>query len=293
MEGSIATIGFFDGVHCGHRYLLRQLKEQAEKSGLKAVVITFPIHPRKVLQQEYQPKLLTSPDERKKLLLSLEIDRIDVLDFTREMAELTAQEFMRKSLRDQLNVKELLIGYDHKFGKGRTDNFEQYVEYGKACGITVYQAEALPEKEKQVSSTYIRNLLSEGKIREANENLCYRYGLQGKVIRGNQLGRTIGFPTANLELAEKDKMLPKDGVYSVLVETEDKNYCGMAYIGQRPTVLPEGGKRVEVNIFDFSDDIYGNDLRIELIDFIRPEIRFDNLEDLRRQLEKDKQKALA
>ena len=292
MDNTIATIGFFDGVHCGHRYLIRQLKEQAAKSGLKTAVITFPVHPRKVLQQEYQPKLLTSFEERMKLLSTLGVDQIHVLDFTRELSDLTAQDFIRKILREQLNVNELLIGYDHKFGKGRNDGFEQYVEYGKDCGITVYQAKELPEKEKNVSSTLIRHLLLEGKIKEVNEKLSYRYELEGKVVLGNQLGRTIGFPTANLELKEKDKMLPNDGVYSVFVETEGKNYRGMAYVGQRPTITQQGGKRVEVNIFDFFDDIYGKNLRIELIDFIRPEVRFNNLEDLKEQLEKDRYQAL-
>ena len=291
MDYTIATIGFFDGVHCGHRYLIGQLKEQAAKSGLKSAVITFPVHPRKVLQQEYQPRLLTSFEERMKLLSTLGIDQVHVLDFTRELSELTALDFIRKILREQLNVKELLIGYDHKFGKGRNDGFEQYVEYGKNCGIDVYQAKELPEEEKNVSSTLIRRLLLEGKIKEVNEKLSYRYELEGKVVLGNQLGRTIGFPTANLELKEKDKMLPNDGVYSVFVETEGKNYRGMAYVGQRPTVTQQGGKRVEVNIFDFFDDIYGKNLRIELIDFIRPEIRFNNLGDLKEQLEKDRYQA--
>ena len=292
MDNTIATIGFFDGVHCGHRYLIRQLKEQAAKSGLKTAVITFPVHPRKVLQQEYQPKLLTSFEERMKLLSTLGIDQIHVLDFTRELSDLTAQDFIRKILREKLNINELLIGYDHKFGKGRNDGFEQYVAYGKDCGINVYQAKELPEEEKNVSSTLIRRLLLEGKIKEVNEKLSYRYELEGKVVLGNQLGRTIGFPTANLELKEKDKMLPNDGVYSVFVETEGKNYRGMAYVGQRPTVTQQGGKRVEVNIFDFFDDIYGKNLRIELIDFIRPEVRFNNLEDLKEQLEKDRYQAL-
>ena len=291
MEPTIATIGFFDGVHCGHRYLIHQLKEQAAKSGLKTAVITFPVHPRKVLQQEYQPKLLTSFEERIKLLSTLSLDHIHVLDFTPELSELTAQDFIRKILREQLNVKELLIGYDHRFGKGRNDSFEQYVKYGKNCGITVYQAKELPKKEKRVSSTLIRRLLSEGKIKEANEKLSYRYRVDGKVVLGDQLGRTIGFPTANLELNEKDKMLPEDGVYSVFVETGGKNYRGMAYVGQRPTVTQKGGKRVEVNIFNFFDDIYDRNVRIEWIDFIRSEVRFNNLEDLKKQLEKDRLKA--
>jgi riboflavin kinase/FMN adenylyltransferase len=287
-QETVATVGFFDGVHLGHRYLIRQMKAIARKANLKTAVITFPVHPRKVLQQEYQPQLLNSFDEKLKLLSAAGPDYCYVVDFTKEFSEMTAQEFIRQKLHEQLHVKELLIGYDHKFGKGRVNEYRHYVEYGKACGMKVHQAEKLPDENNPVSSTIIRHLLSEGRVREATEKLTYRYALEGKVVEGNKLGRTIGFPTANLALADKNKIIPLEGVYAARVRIENKQYAGMAYIGKRPTISSQGEKRIEAHIFDFSDDIYGMQIRIEFVDFVRHDVRFDGIDDLRRQLERDK-----
>jgi riboflavin kinase/FMN adenylyltransferase len=291
-QETIATIGFFDGVHRGHRYLLEQLKTLAQPAGLKTAVITFPVHPRKVLQQEYQPKLLNTFEEKIQQLSATGIDYCYVIDFTKAFSEITAQDFIQQTLSKQLKVNELLIGYDHKFGKGRTNAYEQYVEYGKKCGMKVHQAQKLPEEDEHISSTAIRHLLSEGKMKETAHLLSYNYSLEGKVIQGNQLGRTIGFPTANLELNDSDKIIPKEGVYAVQVSVEGKMYAGMAYIGHRPTVSSEGEKRVEVHIFDFSRDIYGQNIQVEFVDFIRPERHFSSLEELQKQLAKDKENVL-
>ncbi|MDR0682495.1 MAG: bifunctional riboflavin kinase/FAD synthetase [Dysgonamonadaceae bacterium] len=287
-QETVATVGFFDGVHIGHRYLIRQMKDIARKAILKTAVITFPIHPRKVLQQEYQPQLLNSFDEKLKLLSNTGLDYCYIIDFTKEFSEISAQNFIREILHKQLHVKDLLIGYDHKFGKGRINEYKHYVAYGKVCGMNVHQAEKLSEENNPVSSTAIRNLLSKGKIKEAAKKLFYDYALEGNVIEGNKLGRTIGFPTANLELTDKNKIIPLEGVYAARVEIGDKQYSGMAYIGKRPTILSHGERRIEVHIFDFSEDIYGMKIRIEFIDFIRSDMRFGNVEDLRKQLEKDK-----
>jgi riboflavin kinase/FMN adenylyltransferase len=289
---TIATIGFFDGVHRGHRHLINQLKQLALQAGLKTAVITFPVHPRKVLQQEYQPKLLNTFDEKIEQLASTGIDYCYVIDFTRAFSEITAQDFIQQILYKQLHIKELLIGYDHKFGKGRMHEYKHYVEYGKACGMKMHQAEKLQEEDKAVSSTIVRRLLSEGKIKETTCLLSCPYALEGKVVAGNRLGRTIGFPTANLELDDKDKIVPAEGVYAVWAFWEGKKHPAMAYIGTRPTVESQGEKKVEVHLFDFSRDIYGENLRIEFLDFLRPSIHFDNLAALQTQLAKDKEAAL-
>ena len=289
---TLATVGFFDGVHRGHRYLLDRMKELARIAGLKTAIITFPVHPRKVLQQDYQPKLLNSFEERLRHLCSTGIDYCYILPFTREFSETSARDFIQQILHKQLKVEELLIGYDHKFGKDRTDTCEQYIAYGEACGMRVRPIEKLPETDRQhISSTAIRRMLMEGNIREAKAVLSYAYTLEGEVIHGNHLGRTIGFPTANLNLNDKDKIIPREGVYAVDVEVEGQSYKGMAYIGKRPTVMSGGEQRIEVNIFDFDKDIYGEQLRIEFTDFLRPDIRFDNLDQLKTQLAQDRRDA--
>ena len=289
---TIATIGFFDGVHEGHRYLINQLKKQAQEDGLKTAVITFPIHPRKVLQKDYQPHLLNSFEERIKQLSTLGIGYCYIIDFTPELAEFSAEDFMQKILFQQLKVKGLLIGYDHRFGKGRSNAFKDYQEFGEKCGIKVYQAEKLQQGDKYVSSTLIRDLLSEGNVEKAAYYLSYYYSLQGKVIRGDELGRTIDFPTANLELTDKNKLIPPNGVYAVWVKIDKKCYAGMAYIGNRPTVSSFGEKRIEVHIFNFSENIYDKNIQIEWVQLIRPDMLFDNLQDLQTQLEKDRKQSM-
>jgi riboflavin kinase/FMN adenylyltransferase len=283
---TLATIGFFDGVHRGHRFLIEQLKTKALQSGLKTAVITFPVHPRKVLQQDYQPKLLTSFEEKMAQLASTGVDDVYVMDFTQVLAAMSAQDFIQQLLRKQLGVQALLAGYDHRFGQGRTDSYEQYVAYGQACGMEVYLAEKLGEEP--ISSTIIRHLLMEGRVEEAGEKLSYDYPLEGKIIHGNHLGRTIGFPTANIDLTEKDKIIPGEGVYAARVSVQNKQYNGMAYIGRRPTVHSLGEQRIEVNIFDFDRDIYGEILRLELVHFIRTDRQFTGLEELKGQLAQDK-----
>jgi riboflavin kinase/FMN adenylyltransferase len=291
LEATVATVGFFDGVHRGHRYLIDQMRAEADKTGLKTAVITFPVHPRKILQQDYQPKLLNSLDERLQLLETTGVDYCYLVDFTPQFADTTAQDFIQNILRAKLNVKTLLVGYDHKFGKNRADETAQYIAYGQACGMHVIPTAPLPETENPTSSTTIRHLLENGKIREANARLTYAYPLEGIVIHGNHLGRTIGFPTANIALNELDKMIPKEGVYAVRATVNGKTYSAMAYIGKRPTVTAIGEQRIEVNIFNFDADIYGENLKIELVDYIRDDVKFNGLEELKKQLGKDREDA--
>lgn len=288
-EESIATIGFFDGVHLGHRYLLSQLKELGKKSMLKTAVITFFVHPRKVLHKDYQPQLLNTFEERIQQLQSTGIDFCYVINFTQSFSDLSAYDFMCKILKKQLSIQKLLIGYDHRFGKDRTTNYEEYIEYGKACDIEVSKIDEFNQNKRHISSTAIRNLILEGNIKEANKLLSYNYSLEGIVNQGNKIGRTIGFPTANINLCDKDKVIPAEGVYAVNACINKKLYPGMAYIGKRPTVSSDGEKRIEVNLFNFNKEIYGEKLQLIFLDFIRPDIQFNNLKDLTLQLETDRQ----
>ncbi|MDH8702710.1 riboflavin kinase/FMN adenylyltransferase [Dysgonomonadaceae bacterium PH5-43] len=286
---TIATIGFFDGVHIGHHYLLSQLKTLAKRENIETSLITFPVHPRKVLNKEFQPKLLNTFEEKITKLEATGIDNCYVLDFTKELAEMTACDFMNNILKTELNIKGLLIGYDHKFGKDRAHSYNDYVKFGEQCGIKIYPAKELDLEDLHVSSTVIRNLIEEGEIVKANKLLSYNYFIKGKVIEGNKIGRTIGVPTANLQINSSLKVIPQKGVYAVCVTLNSERYKGMAYIGDRPTVSQQGENRIEVNIFDFNKDIYGEDITIEFVDFVRNDTQFENLDKLKQQLSTDKE----
>ncbi|MDR0733194.1 MAG: bifunctional riboflavin kinase/FAD synthetase [Dysgonamonadaceae bacterium] len=279
-----ATIGFFDGVHKGHRFLIEQLKELAADEGLPAAVITFRQHPQSLVQAGYKPALLNTPDEKLSLLSGLGIDICYLSDFTKELSQLGAQEFISGVLCRKLGVRQLLIGYDHRFGKNRAESFAHYVAYGRDCGLKVVQAKELPGFAEHVGSTFIRNLLAEGRMEEANRLLTYNYSLEGGVAEGNKLGREIGFPTANLDINDKNKIIPKDGVYAAWVHAGTEKYKGMVYIGKRPTVLAGGERRIEAHILDFSGDLYGKMLRLEFVNFLREDQTFKDLSGLKKQL---------
>ena len=285
-----ATIGFFDGVHAGHRFLLEQLKIQADAHKLPSMAITFLQHPRSVLQSGFQPKLLSTFDERIERLSLSGIDYCLPVDFTQSLSRLSAKEFIQKQLKEKWHVKLLLIGYDHRFGKNRAEGFEDYVKYGKECGMEIIHALELPDIP--VSSTKIRNCLLGKNIEKANRMLSYSYCLEGKVIEGNRFGGKIGFPTANLEITDKNKIIPGDGVYAARIYSGKKKYEGMVYIGNRPTVAVEGEKRIEANVFDFSGDLYGETLRLEFAGFIREDRQFGTVENLTKQLFADRNAAI-
>jgi riboflavin kinase/FMN adenylyltransferase len=291
-----ATVGFFDGVHSGHRFLIEQLKNLADSKRLPSVVITFRQHPQSVLQTDYKPELLCTLDEKISLLSSLDIDFCYLIDFSKELSQLSASAFISDILRKKLGVKQLLTGYDHRFGKNRAEGFSDYVKYGREHGLEVVQASELPGSDVHVSSTLIRNKLAEGRLEEANRLLSYNYSLEGIVIEGNKLGREIGFPTANLEINDKNKVIPREGIYAAWVFLGTEKYQGMAYIGKRPTILPDGDQQIEVHILDFSDDIYGKTLRLEYVKYLREDRTFGNLSELKEQLFIDRentQKALS
>lgn len=280
-KGFALTIGFFDGVHQGHRYLLQQLEELAAANGLSAAALTFDRHPRTVVQPNFVPSLLTTQEEKLDLLSKAFTGKIIVLPFTQELSELTAKEFMQNILREKLNAELLLMGYNHRFGHGG-GNPEDYVTWGHETGIKVCLAKALAGEK--VSSSRIRNLISLGDVKKANNLLGYPYFLTGEVTEGKQIGRQIGFPTANLTLPEQ-KLMPACGVYAVWVTMPDHSKRGgMLCIGHRPTVEQNGEISVEVHIFDFNGNLYGTSISIDFIEKLRDERHFDSLEELQKQL---------
>lgn len=289
---SVATIGFFDGVHRGHRYLIEQVREAAAARGLASSVITFPMHPRKVMQSDYHPELLTTCDEKVTLLAQTGIDSCIMLDFTPEVARLSAKEFM-SILKEQYRIQALVIGHDHRFGHNRSEGFEDYVRYGKALGMEILLARAytykreVAETEVTISSSVIRRLLQEGNVSEAAEYLGYDFFLEGTVVGGYHVGRKIGFPTANLRVTDPDKMIPADGVYAVHVFLEGKKYGGMLSIGYRPTLDNGPDRSIEVHIFHFNADIYNQPMRISFVRRTRPELKFNSMDELIERLHLD------
>lgn len=287
-ERLVATIGFFDGVHLGHRFLISELKQRAAREGLPSAVITFPEHPRAVLHSDYQPKLLNSFEEKLEHLASTGIDYCIVLEFTPGLSQLTAKAFLTYVLAEKLHVNTLLIGYDHRFGHNREDGFDEYVVYGKSCGINVVKAERYTEGEAAVSSSEIRKMLSCGQVEEATHLLTYPYQLRGSIVSGFKVGRKLGFPTANIQVDEPFKIVPGIGVYAVWVYLNCKRYKGMLYIGDRPTLNNGTNITLEVNILDFSGDIYNNEISVAFIYHVRGDIKFNSLDELIAQLGRDR-----
>lgn len=282
----VATIGFFDGVHLGHKCLIAQVKEEAMRRGMQSLLVTFGNHPLKVIRSDFKPLLLNTIEEKIALLAESGTDSIAVLDFDKKQSMMSAREFMEKVLRDVYNVRVLLIGYDHHFGHNREEGFEDYVRFGKEIGIEVVQAKPLQLEEGITpSSTFVRKALQNGDVDTANAILGYHYFIEGTVVGGFQNGRKLGFPTANLDV-EAEKLVPATGVYLVRVGT---SHYGMLNIGIRPTLDNGDTRSIEVNIFDFRDNIYYQQLRLEFLTFIRQEQKFDSIEQLQEQLEKDEQ----
>lgn len=284
---SVATIGFFDGVHRGHRYLIEQVREVAAARSIASSVITFPIHPRKVMQNDYHPTLLTTCDEKVALLAETGIDYCMMLDFTPELARLSAKQFM-EVLKEQYQIQALVVGYDHRFGHNRSEGFEDYVRYGQELGMEVLLAHVYSYNgNSTVSSSIIRQFLQQGKVSEAADCLSYRFFLEGTVVGGYRLGRKIGFPTANLHVDDPDKIIPADGVYAVYVYLNGVRYGGMLSIGYRPTIGNGTDRSVEVNIFHFNSDIYNQPMRVTFVRYMRPEQKFDTIEELVARIHQD------
>lgn len=293
-EPCVATIGFFDGVHTGHRYLIQQVKEIAAAKGLHSALVTFPVHPRKVMNADYRPELLTTAEEKIHLLAETGVDYCMMLDFTPEISRMSAKEFMTRLLKERYQVKYLVIGYDHRFGHNRSESFEDYVRYGEEIGMEVIRARAVTSdiatsdsQNVPVSSSLIRTLLHQGDVDAAARCLGYEYFLDGTVVGGYQVGRKIGFPTANLCVDDPEKLIPADGVYAVWVTLDGKTYMGMLNIGMRPTIDNGTNRTIEVNILHFHSDIYNKTIRLTLVKRTRPELKFDTIDALIGQLHKD------
>ena len=287
---SVATIGFFDGVHRGHHFLIDQVKEVAVKEGLCSALVTFPVHPRQVIQTSYCPQLLSSPQEKLNLLKTTGTDYCILLPFTHELSLLSARKFMQL-LRDKFNIRILVIGNDHRFGHNRSESFEDYYRYGEELGIYIVRAREYTDGENKISSSVIRRLLKEGDVTHASQFLGYNYYLDGTVVDGYKVGRKIGFPTANLKVDYPEKLIPSEGVYAVYVHIEGKRWAGMLNIGHRPTMNNGKDLSIEVNILHFSDNIYHKKMCIEFVQYLRPEEKFDNIESLICQMHKDREKA--
>ena len=287
LEPCVATIGFFDGVHLGHRFLIEQVKELAKDQELRSALITFPVHPRQVMKSDYRPELLTTPEEKIELLKAQGVDYCIMLDFTVELSQLSALSFMKDILQQRYNVSTLIIGYDHRFGHNRSKGFEDYVRYGQQIGMNVYRAQACMIDDLNISSSLVRTHLLEGKIDLSTRYLGYNYSIEGVVVGGYRVGRTIGFPTANLDLRESNKLIPSDGVYAVRVEVKGCLYAGMLNIGYRPTLDNGSKKSIEVHILRFDEDIYDEKIRLYFVSRIRSEMKFSGLDELIAQLKRD------
>lgn len=290
-DAMVATIGFFDGVHSGHKSLISDVRRTAETNGLASGIVTFKNHPKTVLTGQTMP-LITSTEERLERLAATGIDYCVLLEFTPEMAQISAHDFIA-FLHDRYNIRHLVVGYDHRFGHNADETYDDYCRYGEELGVKLSRSTACMPDGHKVSSSIIRRLLGEGNVHEAALLLSYDYMLMGRVVAGQQLGRRIGFPTANIECDTTPKIIPANGVYAVRVYLEDGiERCGMLNIGTRPTVEgPDHARSIEVHIFDFDQSIYGQQIRIEFVDYMRPERRMEDIEALRYQLQRDREVA--
>lgn len=287
LNKSIVTIGTFDGVHLGHQSILKKIVDAKNLENIESALLTFFPHPRMVLQQDASIKLLNTIDEKAELMDKFGIDNLIIHPFDAVFSNLSAEQFVKEILVDKLNIHKIIIGHDHRFGKNRTADINDLILFGEKYGFEVEQIGAKEIDEIAISSTKIRKALLDGNIKLANEYLGYPYFISGKVVKGKQIGRTIGFPTANIQINETYKLLPKNGVYVVSSEMDSVLRFGMMNIGNNPT-LGENEQSIEVHFFDVKEDIYNKNLRISILENIREEQKFNSLNELRAQLEKDK-----
>ena len=288
----VVATGFFDGVHVGHRLVIKQLVEAAAVRGDESMVITFWPHPRNVLQKEARTlRLLTTLQEKKQMLMDLGVDHVEVLPFTKDFSTMTTEEYLLQ-IMEKFGAKTVLLGYDNRIGSDAGDS-DQVARTAESLGLEVIRTDMVPsEQGYAVSSTKIRQRLEEGDVQGAAAMLGYDYPLHGVVVAGNRIGRTLGFPTANMQLYEPLKLVPGNGAYFVKVETVGRQFYGMCNIGYRPTVASGNARTIETNIFGFDEDIYGLDIKVTFLQKIRDEIRFASLEELKMQLETDRDDCL-
>jgi len=293
LSHTAVTTGTFDGVHLGHKTIIERLISTAKNFGGESVLLTFYPHPRMVLYpDDDQIKMLNTPLEKEQLLEACGIDHLVVIPFTKEFSRLSSLEFVRNILSNTLKAKRLVIGYDHHFGRNREGTFAHLLEFGSLYGFEVEEIPAKDLDHVAISSSKIRQALETGDLQTANSYLGYKYSLTGKVIKGKQLGRTLGYPTANLQIADKYKLIPAIGVYAVKVKYGINLYDGMLSIGKNPTVAENGSVTIEVNIFDFNHEIYHKEITILFYSKLRNEEKYNSLDELVAQLAIDKENAL-
>ena len=289
-QSSILTIGTFDGVHIGHQKIIERLNQIKDDLNEKSMILTFFPHPRMVLDHRKDIKMLTTMEEKTQLLERFGLNELIIEPFTLEFSKLSAFEFVRNILVNQLHVKKLVIGYDHQFGKNREGNFEQLTEYGELYGFSVEKISAQEIEKVSVSSTKIRKAIEQGDMETANAYLGYSYLLTGEIIQGMGIGRKINFPTVNLDIKEDYKLIPKKGVYIVKAHFENQINYGVMNIGFRPTVGGQG-QTIEIHLFDFMGDLYGKKMQVEVLKRLRDEQKFTSVDELALQISKDEKAA--
>ena len=285
---TVVTIGTFDGVHIGHQKIIEKLVSDAAASDCESVILTFFPHPRMVLQEQSEIRLLNTIEERTILLEKTGLDSLIIHPFDKNFSRLSAEEFVREILVDKLNIAKIVIGHDHRFGRNRSADINDLIEFGHQYEFAVEQISAQEIQAVSISSTKIRMALDERNIGLANQYLGYQYFLTGIVIKGKQLGRTIGFPTANIKISEDYKLIPKKGIYIVQSFIDGKKVYGMMSIGTNPTVDDSENLSIEVYYLDFEGDLYGTTLQVACIEYIRDEYKFDGIESLKSHIEADK-----
>jgi riboflavin kinase/FMN adenylyltransferase len=293
IKNAVVTIGTFDGVHLGHRKIIERLKELADECGGETVILTFFPHPRMILHPEDESlKLINTIHEKAALLEQLGIDHLIITPFSRDFSNQSPEAYIRDVLVNTIGTKKIVIGYDHRFGKDRAGNFDDLLKLSTTYGYDVIEIPEQDINDVAVSSTLIREALLNGAIELANNFLGYPFFITGKVGRGDQIGRTIGYPTANIMIEESYKLIPDDGIFSAKVIVGGVSHKGMAYIGSRPTI--NGITRnIEVNIFDFDTEIYGEEISMQFFNYVRGDVKFDGLDALKIQLAKDRDDVLA
>lgn len=293
ITNTAVTIGTFDGVHTGHKVIVEQLKNAAKKIDGESVILTFFPHPRMILYpDDNELRLLNTINERISMLEASGIDNLIIHPFSKEFSRLSSTEFVRDILVNQLNLSTLVIGYDHHFGRNREGSFEHLRELAPIYDFTVEEIPAQEIQQVNISSTKIRTSLLNGEIQASNQFLGYNYYIKGTVVDGDKMGRTIGFPTANIKVDEWYKLIPAKGVYAVKIKIDETTFDGMLNIGNRPTLNGNNNETIEVNIFNFEEDIYNKEIQIEFYERIRDEQKFEELTLLKNQLEIDKQKVI-
>lgn len=289
---TVLTLGTFDGIHLGHQQIIKRVLECSEENKLRNLIITFHPHPRKVINPEMQLKLLTTNEEQISILEKLGIQNLFIVNFTKQFSQLTPDEFIKNYLVDKIGLSRIVIGYDHHFGKGRGGDVEFLLASGKKYGFEVLQIKPFIIDNETVSSTKIRAALEVGDLKKVNKMLNRYYSFSGVVVEGDKRGRELGYPTANIKLSDEDKMLPQNGIYAVLVEIDGIEYKALLSIGKRPTFYNDGKVVPEVYIYDFNNDIYGKEIKVNLIQKLRGEEKFNSAEELIRQMNIDKENGL-